>query len=519
MFSQPGPITVLNQSPVSSDNRIVQYCAWCLMMRDRHNKDHRNPRLIKSHWDMDDEFIPSSHDWRPSRSQSSSRAVMLPILTVSVCITAAAIAIKIIRGRFASSTKLADTSPSHLSEKLTISDAAMKCSALTTTTGNLLSIGETGKVEPLLIGEARDKQGVEPKNRREQSPCRESSSCSAIVESEDSLVGDIVTGTTTRLSIQSSSSSPTVEHVVNDAIELAEKIKVTTRIFHEQGLDAKQAHDFVLQRHLSGLQERARRDHENERLAAEFKLRSLELEMKERRHRESIAAQQMDPNWVNKCLAARDSVLKYTITATAWLFCAVALDQLCKSGMDIIGSESVSSAEERTGFSVLSCLLTLTSQLCNCRNHGAENFTTFCIFSSYLCSSTPACWVNCCIKGASSILSVLVFRFLLGCNLLHALPMIASFILWKHLQAILCHILVFGLISSMAYAFVMYRCHSTQMRLKLEQDKAAKLIEDYMIECDQAKMGITLTMVMLLCGFEFAENGFLLSLVFSGRTN
>ena len=84
--------------------------------------------------------------------------------------------------------------------------------------------------------------------------------------------------------------------------------------------------------------------YENDRLAVELKLRSLELKMKEWRRRESLIAQQMDPNWVTKCLAARDSVLRFTITVTSWLLCAIALDQLCKSGMDMIGSELVSSA-------------------------------------------------------------------------------------------------------------------------------------------------------------------------------
>ncbi|KAI2488779.1 hypothetical protein MHU86_25833 [Fragilaria crotonensis] len=464
-------------------------------MRDRHYKDHRNPRLIKSHWDMDDEFIPSSRYWLPtSASQSSNHAVGLPILIVCACITAAAIVVKTIRGRQISSTKLTETSRSPARQKLAVSDAPpsteTKCSSLRTTREKPLSKEETGTMEPHLIGEPRDKQDMESMNRRARTPCHETESSIAVVQSEETLP-DVVT---TTLTMTSSSSVLTVEDMANEAIELAEKIKITTKIFHQQGLDVKHAHDFVLQRHLSGLQEQSRRDHENQRLAVELKLRSLELEMKERRHRESLAAQQMDPNWVNKCLVARDSVLKYTITATSWLLCAMALDQLCKSGMDVIRSEL----------------------LCNCSNHGSEN-TSICIVTTYFCSSAPSCWVYCCMKGAAGILSVLVFRFLLGCNLLHTLPLVSSFILWKQLQAIMFHALAFAMTSSMIYAGVVYRCHATQMRLKRENVHIKKPLEDYVIECDHAKMGITLTMMLLLCGFEFAEEGFLLSLLLSER--
>jgi hypothetical protein len=349
-------------------------------------------------------------------------------------------------------------------------------------------------------------------DRRAQTPCHETGSSIAVVQSEENLP-DVVT---TTLAMKSSSSKLTVENMENEAFELAEKIKATTKIFHEQGLDAKHAHDFVLQRHLSGLQEQSRRDRENQRLEVELKLRALELEMTERRHRESLAAQQMDPNWVNKCLVARDSVLKYTIKATSSLLCAMALDQVCKSGTDMILPELVRSDERFRVLSALSNVLTPAFQLCNCRNHGSKS-TSICIVSTYFCSSAPSCWIYCCLRGASGILSVLVFRFVLGCNLLHTLPLVASFILWKQLQAILFHVLAYVLISSIIYAVVVYRSHATQMRLKLDNVHVAKLMEDYVIECDHAKMGITLTMVLLLCTFEFAEEGFLLSLLLSGR--
>jgi hypothetical protein len=105
------------------------------------------------------------------------------------------------------------------------------------------------------------------------------------------------------------------------------------------------AQDFVLQRHLSNCKEQSRRDYENERLAVEVKLRSIELEMAERRHRESIATHRMDPNWMSKCCAARDSVLGFTLSSMLYLLCAVMLDQFCKSGIDTFQSELVSFAE------------------------------------------------------------------------------------------------------------------------------------------------------------------------------
>ena len=114
-------------------------------------------------------------------------------------------------------------------------------------------------MKPIFIGEASDKQGMESKNRLEQAPCRDSSSCIAVVQSEESLQ-DIATGSKTTMAKKASTSSSTVEHIVNEAIDLAEKIKATARVFDEQRLDAKRAHDYVLQRHLSGLQEQSRRE-------------------------------------------------------------------------------------------------------------------------------------------------------------------------------------------------------------------------------------------------------------------
>lgn len=201
----------------------------------------------------------------------------------------------------------------------------------------------------------------------------------------------------------------------------------------------------------------------------------------------------MDPNWVTKCFAARDSVLEYTITATVSLLCAVTIDQLCKSGMDTIRSE-------------LSC---------DCQNQASWN-TTMCFFNSYLCSISPSCWVNCSMKWGSRILSVLVLRFLVGFKLQHTLPLVAGFMLWKQLQVIWYHVVTFGLVCSIIYSMVVYRSHLTQSRVKRKPEHLKELLEDYLMECDHVKVGITLTMVILFGCFELVEEGFLFNMVMVG---
>jgi hypothetical protein len=105
----------------------------------------------------------------------------------------------------------------------------------------------------------------------------------------------------------------------------------------------------------------------------------------------------------------------------------------------------------------------------------------------------------------------MTLRFLLGFKLQHTLPLILSFMVWKQMQVIWSHIATYVLISSVIYSFLMYRSHSTQRRFKSEPDISTELLEDYLMECDLLKVGITATVVTLFCGFEVVEEGFFLS--------
>jgi hypothetical protein len=58
---------------------------------------------------------------------------------------------------------------------------------------------------------------------------------------------------------------------------------------------------------------------------------------------------------------------------------------------------------------------------------------------------------------------------------------------------------------------LLYRGHSVQQRGRKEPDIATALLEDYLIECDLLKVGISASAVMLFCCFEIVEKGFLLS--------
>jgi hypothetical protein len=329
-------------------------------MRDRYNTDHRNPRLIKSHWDENDEFVnvrtnPSSFGAGPS-SVSTTQCVFALMALVAL-FTAVATIIKIYVGNATqtgtSLAKCNDQKQTRQADVTTRSQTMQSQRSMLTTTREVLAAEKESK-EPVLVKETRESEVVHSTTIVTDGPaCDTSLTTVTVVQSEKVHIASALTTRT-------NSSSLTVQEVTREAVELAEKIKITTSVFQEQGLDAHRAQDFVLQRHLSDLQEQSRRDYENERLAIECKLRSVELEMAERRHRESIATHRMDPNWINKCLAARDSVLGFTLSSTLYLICAVMLDQLCKSGIDTVRSELVrfndTSGDSRL-FSVINFLI------------------------------------------------------------------------------------------------------------------------------------------------------------------
>ena len=298
-------------------------------MRDSNSIDHRNPRLIKSHWDLDDEFLNVRSDALFTNSGASQRSVstsqlVLALTALIALFSAIAIAIKIgIRNASEKAgtsnmgthtatehTGCTDQTKSRKVDAISSRSQTMHSQLLVLKTSTGISATEHAIKEPVLVKE----------NRSE-------------------VIHEAIALTTKNYD----SSSLTMQDMVKEAAELAEKIKIATCVFEEQGLDAHRAQDFVLQRHLSDLQEQSRRDHENEILAVELKLRSVELEMAERRHRETIVTHRMDPNWMNKYLAARDSVVGFTFSSMLYLLGAVMLDQFCKSGMDTFRSELVRS--------------------------------------------------------------------------------------------------------------------------------------------------------------------------------
>lgn len=138
-------------------------------------------------------------------------------------------------------------------------------------------------------------------------------------------------------------------------------------------------------------------------------------------------------------------------------------------------------------------------------------------FNSYLCSLTPSCWVHCFTKWGSRIVLVVTLRFLFGFKLQHTLPLISALILWKQVQVIWSHIATYALISFCIYLVLMYRSHSVQRRCRSEPEIGTALLENYLIECDLVKVGISATAVMLFCCFEVVEGGFLFSLLTVGE--
>ena len=324
-------------------------------MRDRHKLKDRHPRLIESHWNMEDEFVNLSVPSDRVDAGSSLSYRLLPPALVLLLVAAAIVVIKVFIDKGKAETKKQETrlvTKSTKRRQQATCISPVKRTKLSVSTTTTTAVAET--TEPSLVKELKNEEVFESNtdDHEERIACHSiaTSTSITIVGSEDVALkattndGPITNAATVTNTTSSSAAVVIVKHNLakEQAIELAEKIKVTTEIFEQQGLDVTRAHDFVLQRHLSELQEQSRRDYENEKLTVELKLRSVELEMTERRHRESLATQRMDPNWVTKCFAARDSVLEYTITATVSLLCAVTIDQLCKSGMDTIRSELVS---------------------------------------------------------------------------------------------------------------------------------------------------------------------------------
>jgi predicted RNA-binding protein with PIN domain len=328
-------------------------------MRDRYKRSKQHHRLVESHWDAEDEFINLSIPTKPERLSQSATTPPAFIKLVIFSLLIAAIT-KLVFERFKNGRKRDRKVMSRRTKRRQPQSSSAPTSSPLKRT-KLLSKSNTTVMkeiakslfvveakeepvvrEPPLVKEALSVDGVKkeeasnqkvesistnlPESATEYLPTKEAS---LVYKEEESYV------------IINSSNKQQQQDIVKEALKLAEQVKVASEIFEKQGLDPKSAHDFVLRRHLSGLQERSRRDYENQKLAVECQMRSVELEQTERRHRESISTQRRDPNGVPKCLAARDRVVEYAANAVAYLMLALAIDRLCQSGMDTIRSELV----------------------------------------------------------------------------------------------------------------------------------------------------------------------------------
>lgn len=328
-------------------------------MRDRYITSKQHHRLVESHWDLkEDEFVNlSDRTIRPDLKQKPTLSSAL--LGVSVASLFAIILIKLLVDR----TRIDKKSETHIVSR---AKRRQEPSAASSHSSPLKRAKRMAQAEPslntteeeisssLMIRTDGDESQKEPFLVQESKAVDIGSEAEACIKIDE--MSTIISKRTTRLSVskaerlsfKTDSSSAIAkknkqQDIVGEALELAEKVRVTSKIFAEQGLDPKQAHDFVLRRHISDVQEQSRQDYENQKLAVEFHMRSVELEETERRHRESIVAStQNDPNGLPKCLVARDGVLEFVINATAYLLLALVLDRLCQSGMDAIRSELVS---------------------------------------------------------------------------------------------------------------------------------------------------------------------------------
>ena len=83
--------------------------------------------------------------------------------------------------------------------------------------------------------------------------------------------------------------------VEEDAVSFVKALKATETVFEHHGVEKRLAETYVLQRHLSNIQERTRQEQEGRRLAVELRLRRYEHDTAERRHQETIDAVKRKP--------------------------------------------------------------------------------------------------------------------------------------------------------------------------------------------------------------------------------
>jgi len=278
--------------------------------------------------------------------------------------------------------------------------------------------------------------------------------------------------------------------------EMANQIQVAQEVL---GLDGAQK--FVQQFHLLEYQESLRREHDNERLAAEFQVRQMEMMDTERRHRELLIGK--NGNWASKCIQTRNEVLNHLQRTALWVTVAITLDQSLQMGMKTIRSNILCECQEEN--KVTSSLSIMGTVFCSS------------LSPSILCHWATSCYIS-CISSWSIWIVVLLTIKCIGMTLSDTIILGVGLLLWKQIighQASMWWSLTYLCLSAIAYVFVLYRGHVTQRRhlLKatqsMERTTTTTPLSNYELECDHIKFGITLFMMAYFGIFQMTEEGFI----------
>jgi hypothetical protein len=108
--------------------------------------------------------------------------------------------------------------------------------------------------------------------------------------------------------------------------------------------------------------------------------------------------------------------------------------------------------------------------------------------------------------------------FFFGLRLRHTLPLVVGFsVLWKQLQLIWYFIVTCLCVAAMMYAMIMYRSQLVHGRLKSRSGQKKELVDEYLLECDHVKMGITAVLAVLFLAFQYVEQGLLFNVMLTGE--
>lgn len=349
-------------------------------------KHKKQPRLVQSHWDLEDEFInlsmPSTetstnYQLIQALGQSSSKhhhlllLVLFAYISIAIVLTIKRVmATKVDKKRPIVTTRVKRReSPKRRQSPCaaTVSSPSKRARRVGTTkrrkkfrASNLMkekfSDGESSFFsEPTLVEETKQadvkKTNVPPEKtstvqETTKQVCSEKVDVKKTSAPAKKTVRDggalIRTSTSQGPRMFESQVSSMSIHEESETMELAQKIMRSADVLKEQGLDEEDAKKLATQLELGKKQLADEQKHQNQRMMAEMKVRSIELQRTEARHQETVKAQRVDRDWVRKCIEARDKLLTYSTRAFLYLLFAMLLDQLLKTGLDTLRSALVS---------------------------------------------------------------------------------------------------------------------------------------------------------------------------------